>query len=138
MHGFEQVYEMFKKKSPPNFEGKPDPMEAEDWLKSMKAIFQHMYLNDRERISCASLLLKNDARIWWDVIRRTRDLAIMTWNDFVLAFNKKYYSVAVMATRVDEFMTLVQGNRTITECAQQFDRLARFSPEIVSTKAMRI
>ena len=79
-----------------------------------------------------------DAHIWWDVIKQTRDLNTMTWVEIVQAFSKKYYSPAVLATKVDEFITLVQGNLSVTDYAQKFDRLAKFSPEVVPTDALRV
>ncbi|XP_062075654.1 uncharacterized protein LOC133779753 [Humulus lupulus] len=119
-YGFELVYKRFRKQAPPSFEGKANPMVAEDWLRSVEAIFDHMQLNDHQRISCVAYLLKLDARIWWDV-----------------EFGKKYHSEAVLATRVDKFVTLVQGNLSITDYAQKFDRLARFAPKVVPTEDMR-
>ncbi|XP_062109829.1 uncharacterized protein LOC133821681 [Humulus lupulus] len=137
-YGFEPVYERFIKKSPSTFEGKANPMVAEDWLRSVEAIFDHMELSDRQRVSCAVYLLKIDARIWWDVIKQTRDLNTMTWAEFIHAFSKKYYSPAVLATKVDEFVTLVQGNLSVTDYAHKFDRLAKFAPEVVPTDAFRV
>ncbi|XP_062089552.1 uncharacterized protein LOC133796086 [Humulus lupulus] len=113
-------------------------MVAEDWLKSVEVIFDHMELKNQQRVSCAAHLLKLDARIWWGVVKQTHDLNTMTWADFIQAFGKKYYSAAVLATKVDEFVTLVQRNLSITNYAQKFDRLVRFAPEIVPTKAIRV
>ncbi|XP_062118967.1 uncharacterized protein LOC133832669 [Humulus lupulus] len=137
-YGFEPVYERFRKQAPPTFEGKTDPMVEEDWLRLVEAIFDHMELNDRQRISCAAHLLKLEARIWWDVVKQTRGLNTMTWADFIQAFSKKYYSAAVLATKVDEFVTLVQGNLSVTNYAQKFDKLAKFSPEVVPTEALQV
>ncbi|XP_062100165.1 uncharacterized protein LOC133806045 [Humulus lupulus] len=113
-------------------------MVAKDWLTLVDAIFDHMELNDRQRVSCVVHLLKMDARIWWDVVKQTRDMKTMTWADFIQVFSKKYYSATVLATKVDEFVKLTQGNLSITVYAQKFDRLARFAPEIVQTEAMRV
>ena len=77
-YSFEPVYERFRKQSPPNFEGKADPVVVEDWLKSVEAIFDHMELNDHQRVSCVAHLLKMDARIWWDVVKHTCHIHTMT------------------------------------------------------------
>ncbi|XP_062118750.1 uncharacterized protein LOC133832422 [Humulus lupulus] len=138
VYSFEPVYECFRKQALPSFEGKVNPMVAKDWLKSVEAIFDHMELNDHQRVSCAAHLLKIDARLWWEVVKETHDLNTMTWVDFAIAFGKMYYSTAVLATRVDEFVTLVQGNLPVTDYAQKFERLARFTHEIVSTEVMQI
>ncbi|XP_062119045.1 uncharacterized protein LOC133832754 [Humulus lupulus] len=132
-YGFEPVYECFRKQAPPSFEGKVYPMVVEDWLKSVEAIFDHMELNDHQRVSYVTHLLKMDARIWWDVVKQTRDLNTMTWEDLVQAFGKKYYSSTVLATTVDKFMTLVQGKLSVTDYAQNFDRDVKMtSAEVVS------
>ncbi|XP_062113876.1 uncharacterized protein LOC133824876 [Humulus lupulus] len=137
-YGFKLVYERFRKQAPPTFEGKANPIVAEDWLRSIEVIFDHMELNDRQRVSCPIYLLKIDARIWQDVIKPTRDLNIMTWEEFVQDFSKKYCSVVVLANKVDEFVTLVQGNLSVTDYAHKFDRLAKFAPEVVPTETLRV
>ncbi|XP_062118884.1 uncharacterized protein LOC133832576 [Humulus lupulus] len=137
-YGFEPVYERFRKQAPSTFEGKTDPMVAKDWLRSVDSIFDHVELNDRQRILCAAHLLKLDAHIWWDVVKQTCDLNTMNWPDFIQAFSKKYYSAAVLATKVDEFVTLVQGNLFVIDYVQKFDRLAKLAPEVVPTNALRV
>ena len=54
------------------------------------------------------------------------------------AFSKKYNSATVLATRVDEFVTLVQGNPSVTDYPHKFDRLTRFAHEIVPIEAMGV
>ncbi|XP_062112337.1 uncharacterized protein LOC133823531 [Humulus lupulus] len=137
-YGFEPVYERFRKQAPPSFKRKTDPMVGEDRLKFVEAIFDHMELNDHQRVLCATNLLKMDARIRWDVVKQTRDLNTMTWADFVQAFSKKYYNAAILDTRVDEFVTLVKGNLYVTDYAQKYDRLESFSLKILPTEAMQV
>ena len=52
-------------------------------------------------------------------------------------FNQKYYNVVVMAEKVTEFIGLVQGSMTVTEYALEFDKLAKFAPDLVHTDAAR-
>ncbi|XP_060965577.1 uncharacterized protein LOC133034500 [Cannabis sativa] len=110
---WEPIYERFRKQHPPNFEGGSDPMEAEEWLRTVEGIVEYMRLGNGDSVACAASLLKKDARIWWDVIKQTRDVAAMTWADFVQVFNKKYYSEAIRSARVNEFTNLRQGKSTI-------------------------
>ncbi|XP_062075555.1 uncharacterized protein LOC133779632 [Humulus lupulus] len=119
VYDFELVYEHFRKEDPLSFEEKVDPMVAEYWLKLVEAIFDHMELNDHQRVSCAAHILKMDAKIWWDVVKETRDLNTITWENFIQEFSKKYYSAVVLETK-------------------KFGRLARFAPEIVPIEAMRV
>ena len=61
----------------------------------------------------------------------------MTWEEFRNIFNEKYYSVAVRAAKVDEFINLTQNWSTVTEYALKFDWLVKFAPDLVPTDAER-
>ena len=114
----EPIYERFCKQHAPNFERTTNPFEAEEWLRNVEPILAHMNLGNADRISCVSSLLKKDARIWWDLVQQTNDVTTMIWTRFVELFHKKYYNSAVIATRVEEFASLKQGNLTIVKYAQ--------------------
>ena len=60
----EPLYERFGRMKPASFEGSTDPLEAEEWLSSIETILDFMELSDRERVLCASYMLKKDARHW--------------------------------------------------------------------------
>ncbi|XP_030507590.2 uncharacterized protein LOC115722505 [Cannabis sativa] len=135
---WEPIYERFRKQQPPNFEGGSDPMEVEEWLRTVEGIVEYMRRGNGDSVACSASLLKKDARIWWDVIKQTRDVATTTWADFVQVFNKKYYSEAIRSARVNEFTNLRKGKSTVTEYARQFDRLAKFATYMVSTEFLRI
>ena len=82
-------------------------------------------------------MLKKDTRIWWDVVKQTRDITQMTWVDFLEEFNNKYYNVSILAAKVTEFSNLKQGNLPAIEYIRKFDRLARYAPDMVSTDTAR-
>lgn len=48
-------------------------------------------------------------------------------------FNEKYFSDVIRSSKMEEFVSLIQGRMTVIEYAQIFDRLARYSPELVPT-----
>ncbi|XP_062099687.1 uncharacterized protein LOC133805521 [Humulus lupulus] len=91
-----------------------------------------------DRVAYATYMLRDDARIWWEVISQARDVTTMTWAEFQQAFNDKYYNVATQASKVDDFATLTQGNKTVTEYALKFDRLTKFAADLVLTNATRV
>lgn len=49
LYHMEPLYERFRKKHPPIFEGSNDPLEALDWKSSLEDIFEFMQVNDREK-----------------------------------------------------------------------------------------
>nr|XP_017217284.1 PREDICTED: uncharacterized protein LOC108194857 [Daucus carota subsp. sativus] len=138
LHQMEPLYERFRKQRPPTFEGSSDPLEALDWKSSLEDIFEFMQLNDREKVSCTVHTLKKDAKIWWDVVKLTRDVSQMTWADFETLFNEKFYSEAMLSAKVNEFSRLYQGSLSVAEYARKFDRLAKFAPDLVVTEASRV
>ena len=91
------------------FEGGIDPFHSKEWLNSIENLFEFMQLHEREKVSCASYMLKKDARIWWDVVKQTRDTTQMTWANFLEEFNNKYYNVSILAAKVTEFNNLNAG-----------------------------
>ncbi|KAL5545016.1 hypothetical protein UlMin_008800 [Ulmus minor] len=126
-HGFEMepLYARFGKMKPTEFAGSTNPLEAEEWLSSIETILEFMRLTDQERVSCASFMLKKDARHWWATVKVTRDVTEMTWADFVSEFNQKYYKSAILRAQQDEFMNLKQGSMTVIEAVNKFEQLSR-------------
>jgi hypothetical protein len=43
-----------------------EPMDADDWLKSMEKMLQVVQCNNREKVLLASLQLSGPAAYWWD------------------------------------------------------------------------
>lgn len=44
----------------------------------------------------------------------------------------------MLATKVDEILTLVHGNFLVKDYTRKFDQLAKFANEVVPTKAIRV
>ena len=76
-------------------------------------------------------MLRKDARIWWEAVMKNRDVARMTWVEFLREFNSKYYSQAVIKSKVAEFTKLQQGNLSVLEYVRQFDQLSRYTPDMI-------
>ena len=49
----EPLYERFRRQKPTEFKGTPDPLVAEEWIKSLEVIFDYMELDDRQCVTCA-------------------------------------------------------------------------------------
>ena len=132
------VYEHFRKLHPPPFEGGVDPMEAEEWMSAIESIFELMQLEDQAKVSCATYMLKKDARIWWENMKLIQDGRAMTWTEFVQAFNEQFYNETIRASKVDEFVNLIQGDTTVAQYAQQFNRLAKFAGNLVANEDAKV
>ncbi|XP_062116236.1 uncharacterized protein LOC133830299 [Humulus lupulus] len=133
----EPLYERFRKQQPSVFEGSADPIKAEQWMSMLNTILDFMKVVGSERVACAAYMFREDARIWWEVVGQTKDVNLLSWEEFQTLFNEKYYNDAIRAAKADEFMRLLQGSLSVTEYALRFDRLAKFAKELVPTDGTR-
>ena len=44
----------------PDFEGSSDPLVADEWLAQVQVILDFMGISDRDKVKCASFVLKKD------------------------------------------------------------------------------
>ncbi|GMN65398.1 hypothetical protein TIFTF001_034461 [Ficus carica] len=105
------LYERFRQMKAPEFEGPMDPIEADNWLIDIQVILDFMGLSEQERVLCASLTLKKDARHWW---------------------------MTVQMPQQDEFNNFRQGSMTIMEAVKKFEQLARLCPELVPNETEKV
>ena len=105
----ETLYIRFSKLKPKAFKGTTDPYEAEDWLHSTQAILEAMELSDKEKIQCATFMLKKEARYWWRTVKKRIDVSTTTWEEFVTEFNLKYFNSEMVIAQQTEFHNLKQG-----------------------------
>ncbi|GMN66993.1 hypothetical protein TIFTF001_036056 [Ficus carica] len=62
---------------------------------------------------------------------RFRNVATMSWQDFVTEFRIMYYNREILAAQQDEFNSFRQGSITVMEAIKKFEQLARLCPEHV-------
>ncbi|KAL5554266.1 hypothetical protein UlMin_041667 [Ulmus minor] len=143
--GHEEKYESepeieqprFRRMKPDEFEGSSDPLVAEEWISSIQTILDFMHLNEREKVLCATYVLKKDARYWWETVKMRRNVQDMTWDEFIVEFNQKYYNRMAMRAQQNKFINIKQGSMSVTEAVRKFDQLARLCPYLVPTEEER-
>ncbi|GMN47586.1 hypothetical protein TIFTF001_016767 [Ficus carica] len=86
------LYERFRCMKVPKFEGPTNPIEADNWLIDIQVILNFMGLMEHEKVLCTSFALKKDARHWWMTVQMCRNIANMSWQDFVAEFRGMYYN----------------------------------------------
>ena len=134
----ETLYARFSRLEPKEFKGSTDPYDAEDWLQSTQAMLEVMELSDKEKILCVTLMLKEEARYWWEMVKERIDVSLMTWAEFVMEFNQKYFNSEYMRTQQIEFLNLKQKQMTVTEAVIKFERLERICPFLKLGEGERI
>jgi hypothetical protein len=68
---------------PPTFVSSLDPLDVDDWLKSIEKMLNIAQCSDREKVLYASSHLTGLAADWWDSYVATHDAAgTITWAEF--------------------------------------------------------
>ncbi|CAA0822151.1 Unknown protein [Striga hermonthica] len=134
----EIVGERFRKLNPPIFEDAADPVEAEDWLRTVDNMFQYSKVSEEENVLCASFMLRGSAGHWWDTIKCIEGVTTMTWDRFKELFRSKYFTPPIRAMMMNKFIQLRQGDMTVADYIRKFEQLSRFAEHMVSTDALKI
>lgn len=87
---------------------------------------------DSDQVRCATYLLKDDSRLWWEGVSVTVNLQTLTWEDFKEVFYSKYFTDEVRSRLTMEFMTLRQGDRIVAEFVRKYDQGCHFMPLIAN------
>ena len=65
---------------PPTFASSPDPLDIDDWLKSVENMLNIAQCTDREKVLYASGRLTGPAADWWDSYTAAHNAAdTFTW-----------------------------------------------------------
>ena len=72
----------------------------------IQIILKFLGLMEQEKVLCSSIALKKDARHWWMIVQMRRNVANMSWQDFVTEFRMMYYNREIIAAQQDEFNSM--------------------------------
>src|SRR3954462_15058711 len=123
---------------PPVFSYSTEPLDADDWLRSIKRKLQAGRVADNDKVTYATYHLEGAASSWWENYLNMRpEGPPTTWNEFGTAFREHHIPKGLMDRKREEFCNLTQGRRTFDEYNREFNRLARYATEEVSTDAKK-
>jgi hypothetical protein len=124
----------FLRLKPPTFAGSSNPLDADDWLRTIKRKLEGCPEN--QRIQLAAHQLSGMALAWWDTFSEAvRDA---TWAEFEIAFREHHVPQGIVQLKEDEFQELTQGGRTVSEYVHKFTELACYAPEDISTESRKM
>ena len=73
----------FMSHKPPTFSHAPDPLQADDWIKTVEKMLNIAQCTDREKVLYASERLEGTAADWWDAYTTAHaDANTITWQEF--------------------------------------------------------
>jgi hypothetical protein len=115
---------------PPTFASSPDPLDADDWLKSNEKMLNIAQCPDREKVLYASGRLTGLAVDWWDSYVAAHDAAdTIIWAEFTTQFRNYHIPAGLMKIK-KEFLSLKQGNMS-SEYRDKFIQSSRYAPDEV-------
>lgn len=78
------------------FNGKTDAIAADNWRHQLERNFVSALCPPEFRKDLSVHHLKDDSLVWWEeVVERAHGICL-TWNDFLEAFNGKYFPLEAM------------------------------------------
>ena len=124
---------------PPTFTGEGDPMVANHWFQQVERVLEAMEItSDATRIRLATFQLEGESQVWWDWIKVSRDLKMMTWREFRELFMSKFFPASARHAKTREFLELKQGSMTVLEYVAKFTELAHFGDDYVATNMAKV
>ena len=128
----------FLRLNPPTFSSSPEPIVADDWLRTINKKLDTIQAHGEEKVRFAAHQLEGPAAEWWDNYQITYpDIAAITWDQFQKAFRTAHVASGIIALKRREFRDLRQGSRSLSDYAELFNKLARYAPEDVNTDRKR-
>jgi hypothetical protein len=118
---------------PPTFASSPDPLHAEHWLKSVEKMLNIAQCSDREKVLYASGRLAGPAADWWDSYIAAHEAAdTINWAEFTTQFRHYHIPAGLMKIKKKEFLSIKQGNMSVSEYHDRFIQLSRYAPDEVA------
>jgi hypothetical protein len=94
----------FQRTKPPIFSYAVEPMDADDWLKSVEKKLQVVQCNNREKVLLASHQLAGPAADWWDAyVEAHEEPESIKWPEFRSAFCAHHVPQGVIKLKKKEF-----------------------------------
>ncbi|XP_030959351.1 uncharacterized protein LOC115981342 [Quercus lobata] len=126
------------KKNPLSFDGKPDPIEAENWFLQKEKLLEALDCTNSQKVQFATFKLIGEAEHWW---RSTKSILEgmdternpINWEKFKGVFYDNYFPEVVRERKEREFADLVQGSMTVEQYAAKFI----FGPHLILTKVKK-
>jgi hypothetical protein len=106
----------FQRTKPPTFSYVVEPMDANNWLKSVEKKLQVVQCNNREKVLLASHQLPGPAADWWDAyVEAHEEPKSINWPEFRATFYAHHVPQGVIKLKKKEFQDLKQGSMFVNE-----------------------
>ena len=129
----------FQRTKPPSFSQVIDPLNADDWLRTIEKKLEIARTEEDDNIPFAAHYLEGAAAIWWENAKAMWPAdEENTWTKFKDQFRKYHIPARIMKVKRREFLVLLQGSQSVSEYLNKFNHLACYSLYDVATEERKI
>jgi hypothetical protein len=124
------TYQEFLSTQPPLFTRAEDPLNADVWLRVVESKFPLLNgdCSDVTKVRFATQQLCGPVRTWWDHFLAMQLVDhVVEWGEFKAAFRGHHIQAGIMDRKLNEFLALTQGGRTVLQYAQAFNDLCQYA-----------
>ena len=105
-------------------------MDTDAWLRTIESKFALLAVPcaDANKAQFAAQQLHGTARIWWDHYCAMQPVGhVISWEEFRNAFRTHHIPEGLIERKLNEFLALNQGTRTVLQYAQAFNHLCQYA-----------
>nr|XP_051208907.1 uncharacterized protein LOC127326090 [Lolium perenne] len=125
----------FQSTNPPIFAKCTEPLDADDWLRTIENNLEVAGVGNDEKVLFATHYLSCPARAWWENVKAIQAEGHVTnWEEFKAKFRKTHIPSGLIKLMKDKFMNLRQGSMSVVEYMDKFTTLSRYAPEDTDTE----
>jgi hypothetical protein len=96
----------------PTYSHSVDPLNADDWHKTINKMLNITQCNDHEKVLYASCHIEGAASDWWDAYTTAHAAPnTITWQEFQESFRTHHIPAGVKKLKQKEFLALKQGKK---------------------------
>jgi hypothetical protein len=124
------TYQEFLSTQPPLFTKAEDSLDADVCLRIVESKFPLLTGDcpDDTKARFAAQQLRGPARTWWDHFRAMLPADHeVSWEEFKTAFRGHHIPAGILDRKLNEFLALNQGTRTVLQYAQAFNDLCQYA-----------
>src|ERR1041385_7117278 len=124
--------------NPPIFRCSSEPLDADDWLRSLERKLETAHVAPSDRVLFVAYFLEGAALQWWENFVAMQPIGhVLTWQEFCDEFRGYHIPDQMMERKKEEFCNLTQGKMSVHEYRTEFTHLARYGQQEVSTDAKK-
>jgi hypothetical protein len=107
-----------------------DPLHVDVWLRVVESKFPLLNgdCSDVAKVRFAAQQLRGPTSTWWDHFLAMQSVDhVVEWGVFKATFREHHIPAGIMDRKINEFLALTQGSRTMLQYAQAFNDLCQYA-----------